>query len=107
MIPVRPGKSLGLGAAGLLFAIRGPGVAVDPSGLLAFFEKEVRPLLVKQCQKRHGSKKQASGLRVDSRAAFIEGGESGPAVVPGKPEKGTLLRALRHTGVLHMPWPAS
>ncbi|OWK42928.1 PSD1 and planctomycete cytochrome C domain-containing protein [Fimbriiglobus ruber] len=70
---------------------------------VAFFEKEVRPVLVEQCQKCHGPKKQESGLRLDSRAALLKGGEGGPAVVPGQPSKGTLLPAVRHTGETQMP----
>ena len=49
------------------------------------FEKEIRPLLIENCRKCHGAEKQKGGLRVDSRKALVEGGESGPAVVPGPP----------------------
>ena len=70
---------------------------------IAFFEKEIRPLLVEKCQKCHGEKKQESGLRVDSLAALLKGGVSGPAIVPGKTDKGTLLAAVRHQGEMKMP----
>ncbi|WP_439624552.1 PSD1 and planctomycete cytochrome C domain-containing protein [Gemmata sp.] len=70
---------------------------------VAHFEKEVRPLLVEKCQRCHGAKKQEAGLRLDSRAAVLKGGENGPAVVPGKADKGTLLPAIRHTGDVKMP----
>ena len=70
---------------------------------VAFFEKEIRPVLVNQCRRCHGPQKQESGFRVDSRAAVLKGGVSGPGVVPGKPQEGTLLAALRHDGGIEMP----
>ena len=63
---------------------------------LRFFETNVRPVLVEHCQKCHGSKKQWSGLRLDSREALLRGGDSGAAIVPGEPNKSLLIRAVRH-----------
>jgi len=78
--------------------------AADPTAeAVAHFEKEVRPLLVEKCQRCHGARKQEAGLRLDSRAAVLKGGDSGPAVVPGQADKGTLLAALNHTGPVQMP----
>src|SRR5262245_18853141 len=45
---------------------------------LELFEKEIRPLLVQQCQKCHGSEKAQGGLRLDSREAILKGGSRGP-----------------------------
>ena len=91
-----------LGVVGLFVA--SPARAADPPAeAVAFFEKEVRPLLVAECQRCHGAKKQESGLRVDSRAALLKGGQGGAAVVPGKADRGTLLGAVRHAGELRMP----
>jgi hypothetical protein len=70
---------------------------------ISFFEKEVRPILVQKCQKCHGSKKRESGLRLDSRAALLQGGERGPAAVPGKADQSTLIAAVRQQGDLKMP----
>src|SRR5688572_15900716 len=67
-----------------------------------FFESRVRPLLSTHCFSCHGPQKQQSGLRLDSRAALIKGGDQGPAIVPGKPEDSLLLEAVRHEG-LKMP----
>jgi mono/diheme cytochrome c family protein len=69
----------------------------------AFFESNVRPLLVAHCAKCHGADKQSSGLRVDSRAALITGGERGPAIIPGDPERSLLVTAVRHGDDLTMP----
>ena len=62
-----------------------------------FFEARVRPILVDQCIKCHGPKKQSSGLRLDSREAAIKGGDSGPALVPAKPDESLLIRAIAQT----------
>ena len=75
----------------------------DDASALAAFENEVRPLLAAKCYRCHGPKKQESGLRLDRRDAALRGGESGPAVVPGKPEESLLIRAVRHEGDLEMP----
>ncbi len=60
------------------------------------FEKEIRPALVKDCLKCHGANKQEGELRLDSLAAMLKGGESGPAIVPGKPDESLLMEALRY-----------
>src|SRR5437667_490994 len=69
-----------------------------------FFEEKVRPLLAANCLECHGAKKQESGLRLDSRPALIEGGDSGErAVVPGDPDRSLLVKAINHVGDYHMP----
>jgi hypothetical protein len=72
-------------------------------GPVAFFENRIRPLLVENCYRCHGSEKQRGNLRLDSRDAILHGGEQGPAIVPGKPQESLLLRAVRHTDDLKMP----
>ena len=59
------------------------------------FESNVRPLLVEACGTCH-TKAESGGLRVDSREALLKGGNSGPAIVPGKPDESYLLAAIRH-----------
>jgi hypothetical protein len=70
---------------------------------IEFFEKEVRPLLVQRCQTCHGAEKPKGGLRLTSRAALLEGGGTGPAAVPGKPDESLLVRAIRHKDSPKMP----
>ncbi len=71
---------------------------------LEFFEKRVRPVLVNRCERCHGAAEALSGLRLDSREAWMTGGERGPAIVPGDPEKSLLIRAIRyHDAELQMP----
>lgn len=69
----------------------------------AQFEKDVRPILVQHCQKCHGLKKQEGSLRLDRRSGVIIGGDSGPAVVVGKPEESLLIAAIRHEADRKMP----
>jgi hypothetical protein len=64
-----------------------------------FFESRIRPVLVEHCQECHSAAEEINGgLRVDSGPALLRGGDSGPAVTPGKPEQSLLLAALRHDG---------
>ncbi|MCS7047379.1 MAG: DUF1549 domain-containing protein, partial [Gemmataceae bacterium] len=64
---------------------------------LKFFETKVRPVLAENCYSCHGEKKQRGGLRVDSLAALLAGGDQGPAIVPGHPEKSLLIKGISHS----------
>src|SRR4051812_9979653 len=78
--------------------------AAAPARADDFFEKHVRPLLAEQCVGCHGPEKQKGGLRLDSKAGWQTGGDSGPAVVPGNPDASLLLKAVRGAaGVERMP----
>src|SRR5580693_7200268 len=57
-----------------------------------FFEKSIRPVLVEQCQKCHGAKKQEGGLRLDSGQAVQKGGDNGPVIKSGDPDKSPLIQ---------------
>jgi mono/diheme cytochrome c family protein len=73
-------------------------VAAEPSAEeLEFFETKVRPLLADHCFQCHSeqSKPLKAGLRLDSRAAAMQGGESGIAILPGKPDESRLIQAVR------------
>ena len=75
---------------------------------LEHFERHVRPLLVEKCQGCHGEGKQFAGLRLDSRAGFLSGGDAGPALVPGRPDESELFLRLRHADEeVRMPPPES
>jgi len=71
----------------------------------AFFEAKVRPVLVERCFDCHShEKKIKGGLVLDSRGGWEKGGETGPAIVPGKPDESLLIQAIRHTDQdLQMP----
>ncbi|MBL8811947.1 MAG: PSD1 domain-containing protein [Planctomycetaceae bacterium] len=64
---------------------------------VAFFEKKIRPVLAQQCFPCHSSdnpSKQKARLSLNLREGVIHGGQSGPAVVPGKPDESLLIRAI-------------
>lgn len=74
-----------------------------PAEAIAFFEREVRPLLVERCVDCHGADSQEAGLRLDSAAAALKGGSGGVAIVPGKPEASPLITAIGYKGSVQMP----
>jgi hypothetical protein len=69
-----------------------------------FFEKQVRPLLIMHCYQCHSSEAKVlkGGLHLDNRGGWMKGGDTGPAVVPGSPEKSLLIEAIRYQS-LEMP----
>ncbi|MEY4567259.1 MAG: hypothetical protein RLY14_2229, partial [Planctomycetota bacterium] len=68
-----------------------------------FFESRIRPLLVEHCMECHGAETQWGDLRVDSLERLLQGGEHGPALVPGKPSESLLLERVQGKGDLRMP----
>ncbi len=74
----------------------------------AFFRDKVSPILAGNCFKCHSHEahKSKGGLVVDSRASLLAGGDSGAAIVPGKPEQSLLIKAVRYDDAdLQMPPP--
>lgn len=67
-----------------------------------FFETRVRPVFANNCSGCHISSA-AGGLKLDSLSSLLKGGNSGPAIVPGDPDKSLLIQAVRQTGDLKMP----
>src|SRR5262245_1744624 len=98
-------KRVILATIGILVLMAGsaPG-ADDPKGI-DFFEKNIRPVLVANCYQCHSaSSKELKGeLRLDTKEGVRKGGESGLAIVPGKPDESLLIKALRHEDGLEMP----
>src|SRR6185295_11081379 len=76
----------------VLFA--GGTASADPN---SHFQDRVLPLLQARCISCHGPEKQKGKLRLDSRASILKGGENGPALVPGDPEKSLLIQVVRQT----------
>src|SRR5947209_18430973 len=62
----------------------------------AFFAARIRPILTATCAKCHDARKARGGLRLDARAAALKGGDRGPALVPGEPDRSLLIQALRY-----------
>jgi mono/diheme cytochrome c family protein len=77
--------------------------AADPAAV-EFFEKRIRPILVENCVGCHGPEKQKGGLRLDSAAVAMKGGDSGPVIVAGEPDKSRLVDAVGYRNIdLQMP----
>ena len=71
-----------------------------------FFEQKVRPIFVEHCYKCHSrdAEKVKGGLWLDTRDGLLKGGDTGPAIVAGDPEKSLLLKAVRYADEdLQMP----
>jgi hypothetical protein len=81
----------------LLWATRSLGVSPQNGNDDQLFELHIRPVLAGTCFKCHGGESTGGGLRVDSRESLVQGGERGPAIVPGRPQESLLVRALSHS----------
>jgi mono/diheme cytochrome c family protein len=89
-------------------AMCGRATAGEPSDATAdakaHFVQKVAPLFASRCLACHGADNAEAGLRLDSRQAALKGGDTGPSLVPGKPEKSLLLLAVKQTHAeLKMP----
>ena len=76
---------------------------------LTFFESKIRPVLAEKCYKCHSVKaaeqnKLKGGFYIDVREGLLRGGDSGPAVIPGQPEKSLLMQVIRHE-IIDMQMP--
>lgn len=72
-------------------------MAQEPSQKLDFFESKIRPVLVDRCYECHSAAASIlqGNLSLETRQGILSGGDSGPAVVPGKPHESLLIRVLR------------
>ena len=79
----------------------------DPQGV-EFFEKKIRPVLDAHCSKCHSAEaeknnKLRGGLILDTRGAMLTGGDSGPALVPGKAAESRMVKTLKYEDEVKMP----
>lgn len=88
-----------LGTIGLLLLSMAGSLVAAPVD----YEREVKPILREHCGACHGVLKQNSGLRVDTGSYLRTGGDSGPAIVPGKPDDSLLIQVLTGRGDFQMP----
>jgi len=85
-------------AVALLVCVTSGGAQEFETAQLEFFEKKVRPLFAKHCHKCHSvnAKRIEAGLLLDSRASQLRGGDSGPAIKPGKADQSRMIQAVRY-----------
>ncbi|CAN5865890.1 hypothetical protein BH23PLA1_BH23PLA1_26100 [soil metagenome] len=93
-------------ACGLVLVLTGTWVSLAdsrPDEDEVEFEADVRPILDLYCFECHGSKTPEAGLRLDSIQAILEGGDGGPAIVPGKSAESLLFEVLTNEEGFRMP----
>jgi hypothetical protein len=86
--------------AAVIFYIQFPATASFDE---EFFEKQVRPILVANCQKCHNPNARVAELDLTTAEGFARGGESGPLIDRAKPEESRLLKVISYDGNLKMP----
>ncbi|NBQ16545.1 MAG: DUF1549 domain-containing protein, partial [Proteobacteria bacterium] len=103
----RVGPHVGLLSAAAACSSAMSAMAAPPTpAQIEFFEKSVRPVLVDHCYKCHsdGAAKLKGGLKLDSLAAILAGGDTGPSIVAGDPNHSLLITAVRYNDKdLEMP----
>ena len=79
-----------------LILLPGGAAAQDNDGI-EFFEKKIRPVLVDRCYSCHSAeaKKLKGSLFLDTRDGILKGGDLGPSLVPGDPDRSLLIKAIR------------
>lgn len=94
------GRSRFLAACvGLCWAVTASGAQDAPKPAdVEFFEARVRPVLVEHCYSCHSDAAEnlRGGLKLDSKAAWQQGGDSGPSITPGDPDDSLLIQAIRY-----------
>jgi hypothetical protein len=73
------------------------GASQAPSGTPVDFYRDVRPILSVHCHKCHSADASKGGLRLDARDRALRGGDSGPAIVPGRPAESLLMQRVQST----------
>ncbi|MBI3866544.1 MAG: DUF1549 domain-containing protein, partial [Planctomycetia bacterium] len=109
MVSIRTGSPLLL-LAGFLFAATAHAAPAQPAEKhptkeeSEYFEKRIRPILVKYCYECHAGdpKKAKSNFVLDTRDGLRNGGQSGPVIIPGNADDSPLIEAVRYEG-LEMP----
>jgi cytochrome c len=67
------------------------------------FARDVAPVLARWCTACHGPRHPQGGLRLDSYAAALGGGDSGPSVVAGDPDESLLVAKIERRDRPAMP----
>ncbi|HZF00215.1 MAG TPA: PSD1 and planctomycete cytochrome C domain-containing protein [Planctomycetota bacterium] len=85
----------------LILGLAGPVRSQDDSDRdrLDFFEKRIRPVLVDKCYSCHSpqAEKVKGNFLLDTQEGLVKGGDGGPSITPGDPDKSLLIKALRWT----------
>ena len=98
-------RSLATFFGAVAIAVSSAAAEPRPDEDASFFRDRIEPVLKANCYECHSgaAKEIKGGLRLDSRPAVLLGGDSGSAVVPGKPDESLLIQAIRHDGLAMPP----
>lgn len=100
---IRPAFTFFRNFALLSLSLALPQVLAADEGI-ELFEKRIRPVLVERCYECHSATTAKGGLLLDSAGGLLQGGDSGPAIVPGKPDQSLLIKAVSYSDAnLQMP----
>ena len=78
-------------------SVLGKAVLANNPSALEFFENKIRPVLAEHCYECHNSVNKAKGdLVLDYKDGLLDGGETGPVLIPGNPKGSLLIKVLRH-----------
>jgi mono/diheme cytochrome c family protein len=86
-------------AIGHFVAGQEPAASVaDPEGI-AFFEQRIRPIFAEHCYSCHSAsaKTLQANLLLDSSNSILAGGDSGPSIIPNKPDESLLIQSVRYS----------
>jgi len=80
----------------ILFVILAGGLSLPAAGTdhKVDFAREIKPILEGACVQCHGPDKQKGKLRLDSKEAWLKGGENGPVFTPGDPAKSDFFQRI-------------
>ena len=70
-----------------------------------FFENKIRPIFSEHCSECHSATvgTPRGGFSIESRNLIVRGGDTGPAIEPGKPETSLLVESINYRGHYEMP----
>lgn len=88
-----------LAVPSLMVVLGGLGLSVRADDPAVDYARDIKPLLARQCVSCHGAEKPRAGLRLDTAAGALKGGQAGPSVVPGKPDESELFLAVIGEGI--------
>src|SRR5258708_267377 len=87
-----------IAVVGIIGAVCGvPAAGADDGARKPLFRADIQPLFEPKCLRCHNTKVRKAELDLSTHAAVLKGGESGPVVVPGKPEESPLYEMV-HEG---------
>ena len=80
-------------------------IAANALGAVDYL-RDVKPIFAEHCYRCHGASQHKGGLRLDTTAAALKGGEHGPALAPGKAASSLLVQVIRgsHDKISQMPY---